>query len=80
MIVTRTTTAQGRTIVEAREGPDPSKVDGASRDVDGMRNASVVMMAQPHQPRVPLPLKQKCYDTKNAMAPHSGGSLVGFKP
>ncbi|GJU27378.1 hypothetical protein Tco_1165999 [Tanacetum coccineum] len=26
------------------------------------------------------PHQQKCYDTRNAMAPYLGGSLVGFKP
>nr|GEW82511.1 hypothetical protein [Tanacetum cinerariifolium] len=27
-----------------------------------------------------LPRQQKCYGTRNAMTPHSDGSLVGFKP
>ncbi|GKA44179.1 hypothetical protein Tco_0736903 [Tanacetum coccineum] len=40
----------------ALAGHHGARADGASRGVDGARNASAVVMAQPHQPRVPLPL------------------------
>nr|GEY27034.1 hypothetical protein [Tanacetum cinerariifolium] len=35
----------------ALAGYHGARADGASRGVDGARNASAVVMAQPHQPR-----------------------------
>ncbi|GJW65602.1 hypothetical protein Tco_0117486, partial [Tanacetum coccineum] len=35
----------------ALAGHHGARADGASRGVDGARNASAVVMAQPHQPR-----------------------------
>nr|GFC49900.1 hypothetical protein [Tanacetum cinerariifolium] len=41
----------------ALAGHHGARADGASSGVDGARNASAVVMAQPHQSWVPFPLR-----------------------